>query len=170
MTVETRFLSGALEIRGTGDGKSTLVGTAMRYGSKAAIGGAFSEEFRAGSLVPAEGGVLLNAHHDRSRPLARSPHTMRLMDDGDAMRIEAELPDTADARDVAALVRAKVLRGLSVEFNATEEMWEGEHRIVTRASLSAVAVVDRPAYADSEIEARWRAERRVQVRRWPLVV
>ena len=170
MDNETRFLAGALEIRSVDGGGAVLAGVAMRYGARAQIG-RFSEEFRAGSLVPSTDGVLLNAHHDRSRPLARSPDTMTLVDGADALRIEARLPDTAEARDVAALVRAKVLTGLSIEFNADAEEWEGEHRVVIGARLGAVAVVDRPAYAESSLEARWKAARcRTETRFFPLVV
>ena len=48
-----------------------------------------------------------------------------------------------------ALVEAGVLRGLSLEFQATTERWEGNLRTIEAAKLSGVAVVDRAAYSDS---------------------
>ncbi len=156
---ETRYAAG-LEIRAGGDGKpDVLTGIALPYGERATMG-RFSEEFRAGSLKPAADGVLLNAMHDRGRPLARTPGTLRLLDGPDALRIEADLPDTVEARDTAALVRAGVLTGLSVEFRiagADGERWEGAHRVVTSATLGAIAVVDKPAYPGASLEARWKA-------------
>ena len=157
MKPETRYFAG-LEIRAGGDGKpDVLAGVAVPYGSRASIG-RFSEEFRAGSIKPHADGVILNVQHDRSRPIARAPDNMRLIDGADALRIEATLPDTREARDTAELVRAGVLKGLSVEFNATGEKWDGEHRTITEATLSGVAVVDRPAYPDASLEARYKAE------------
>lgn len=163
MKPETRYFAG-LEVRQAGEGKPLLLaGVAVPYGSRASIG-RFTEEFRAGSIKPVEDGVILNVAHDRSRPLARTPETMRLIDGADALRIEAELPDTVEARDTAALVRSGVLRGLSIEFHAIGEEWSGEHRIVTEARLGAVSVVDRPAYDGAALEARWKA---AQARRAP---
>ena len=52
------------------------------------------------------------------------------------------------------LVRTGVLRGLSVEFAALAETMEGNVRVISRARLGAIAVVDEPAYPASEVEAR----------------
>ena len=51
-------------------------------------------------------------------------------------------------------MRAGVLRGLSIEFRAVVERMEGETRVISRATLGAVSVVDSPAYPQSEVEAR----------------
>ena len=164
MKPETRFVAG-LEVRQAGEGKPlVLTGTAMRYGDRATMG-RFSETFRAGSLKPSGDGVILNVQHDRSRPLARTPGTLKLIDGAEALRMEAELPDTAEARDTAALVRAGVLQGLSIEFRADSEEWDGEHRTVTSAVLGGIAVVDTGAYPGAALEARWKA---VQASRAPL--
>ena len=166
MEPETRYLAGPLEIRAGADGKpAVLTGVAMKYGDKATMG-RFSEEFRAGSLTPEADGVLLNAHHDRARPLARSPATLRLTDGPTELRIEADLPDTAEARDVAALVKAGVLKGLSIEFRADGEEWAGEHRIVTKATLGAIAVVDKGAYPAAGLEARHKAAVALRAPTW----
>ena len=52
------------------------------------------------------------------------------------------------------LVHSGVLRGLSIEFNAIEERLDDGVRVIERAHLSAIAVVDSPAYAGSVVEAR----------------
>ena len=56
------------------------------------------------------------------------------------------LPDTTEGRDVATLVRDGVLRGFSVEFRATRDRIEGGNvRVVERAELRALSVVDDPS-------------------------
>ena len=76
----------------------------------------------------------------------------------------ATLPETRDCDDVLTLVRAKVLRGLSVEFHTLAERLESLTRVVHRASLRGMAVVDRPAYPGSGVEARRRGPRKTWVK------
>ena len=65
------------------------------------------------------------------------------------------------------LVRAKIVRGLSVEFVALQERSEANLRIIERARLVGIGVVDTPAYPASAIEARAAAlSRRVHRRVW----
>ena len=52
------------------------------------------------------------------------------------------------------LVRAGVIRGASVEMRVTAERFESGVRVVERATLAAIGVVDTPAYPASEVEAR----------------
>ena len=114
------------------------------------------EKFEAGAFSPI-GDVLLNAHHARSAPLARTDGGgLVLTDSVEALRIVADLPATREADDVIELVRKKVLRGLSIEFRAAEERLEGNLRIISRAALAAVSVVDTGAYPDATVEARRR--------------
>ncbi|MCY4502818.1 MAG: HK97 family phage prohead protease [Alphaproteobacteria bacterium] len=164
-TPEHRYVAG-LELRASGEGKPlVLAGIAVPYGSRANIG-RFTEEFRAGSLKPVDGGVILNVAHDRTRPLARSPNTMRWIDGADALRIEATLPDTAEARDTAELVKTGVLPGLSLDFFCLKDEWRGTHRIITEGLVQAVSVVDRPAYDGAVLEARWRAVEAIRAPAW----
>ena len=66
----------------------------------------------------------------------------------------ANLPATTMAADTMELVRAGVLRGLSVEFDAVEERRDGDIRVIVRARLGDVALVDRSQYPQSIVEAR----------------
>ena len=111
------------------------------------------ERFTAGAFAPI-GDVILNAQHDRRTPLARTGGGLELMDSADALEIRAEMPPTQAADDVLALVRANVLRGLSLEFEATAERVEAGVRVIDKARLSGIGVVDSPAYPQSEVEAR----------------
>ena len=88
-----------------------------------------------------------------------------LGDSAEALTMTATLPNTRDADDTLELVRTGVLRGLSVEFKAlAEHMEAGPVRVIDRARLGAVGVVDKPAYPESGIEARQRGPRRTWVR------
>ena len=102
--------------------------------------------------------MILNSHHERARPLARTAGGgLQLVDTETELTIRADLPETTESNDVLALVRSGVLRGLSIEFSAQDErLEEGDLRIVERAKLSAIGVVDRPQYETSTVQARRR--------------
>ena len=145
MDVERRYL----ELRAEG---RTLTGTAIRYGSVAKIMG-FEERFEPGAFGDVSGvDAILNRQHDRRLPLARTlGGGLEMRDSAERLEISAELPQTRDADDVLALIEGRVLRGLSVEFVAKREKWDGSLRTIERAKLFGVAVVDKPAYGDSAI-------------------
>ena len=148
MKVERRYF----ELRQ--DGERRLTGTAVRYGDVARLPWGVEERIEAGAFAPV-GDVILNAQHDRTTPLARTGGGgLEIADGRDALTIAATLPATRAADDVLELVRSNVLRGLSVEFLPTTERMEGALRIIERAKLSAIGVVDTPAYPQSEVEAR----------------
>jgi len=147
--VEARFV----QFRADDDGN--ISGTVIRYGDRAQFG-AWSEEFRAGALSFDD--VIVNLQHDRGRPVARSGAGLTLTDGPDALRAAIALPDTTYAREARELVSARILRGFSMEFRAAKDRWEGRHRIVEAARLTGFSLVDRPAYRDSEIAARFARE------------
>ena len=130
-------------------------GVLMRYG---AIGqGPFGPEvFLPGSFGNVEqADILLNVQHDRSRPLARAPGTMRLIDSNSVLTLVAKPPPTQEVIDARLMVQAGVLQGLSIEFHAKSERQENGVRIVSRAELCGVALCDKPAFPESVItEAR----------------
>lgn len=143
-------------------GERTLSGVAMPYGSLAQLRG-FRERFEPrafGDLSSAD--VTLNVQHDRGRVIARTgAGGLSLLDGSAALEIRAKLPDTREAADVLTLIRAGVLRGLSVEFAIPDggdrfrADAEGPIRTVSRAGLLAVAVVDKPAYGGAGVNARY---------------
>ena len=162
METERRFF----ELRADPD-KRIIEGTAMRYGSIADLG-AFRERFEPGAFGDVSAAdVILNRQHERNNPLARTGGGGLELTDGAALQVRAVLPETRAADDVLALVRAKVLRGLSVEFRAVSERFEAGIRIISRAALRAIGVVDQPAYGDSlvAVAARMAGEQR---KRWLL--
>ena len=148
MSLERRFC----ELRAEG---RVLEGTALRYGDVASFSWG-RERIERGAFSPV-GDVILNMQHQRVEPLARTGGGgLELIDTPEALRVRASLPETQAANDALTLIRAKVLRGLSVEFHAREERQEGGVRIIERAQLVGVGVVDTPSYSKSVVEARAR--------------
>ena len=133
------------------DGR-VVEGVAIRYGDEARIKGG-RETIARGAFNPL-GDVTLNVMHERGRPLARTGGSLRIDDSGDELKVRAELPNTRDADDALELIRAKVYRGLSVEMRVIDESIEGDLRIVKRAKLTGIGIVDKPAYSESTVAAR----------------
>ena len=161
--LERRYFAEAeLEVRKGGAFGRLLKGVAITYGATALLKRLIRGrkvrrerfEHRAfGDVASAD--VVLNYMHQRTVPLARTGGGgLTLTDTGDRIELAAELPDTAAARDAVELVRSGVLRGLSVEFNATDETMDGDTRVVRTADLRGIGLVDRPAYRESIVEAR----------------
>ena len=150
-SVERRFA----ELR-HGPGR-TLEGVALRYGDTATLPWG-EERFEPGAFGDvAAADVILNLAHDRTRPIARTGGAgLALLDTAERLAIRADVPPTQDGDDALSLVRAGVLRGLSIEFRAVAERIEGGVRVIERAVLSAIGIVDTPAYPASEVEARRR--------------
>ena len=127
-----------------------LSGTALAYGDVANLGG-FSERFEAGAFQPI-GDISLNLQHDPSRELARTGDRLVVVDGPDQLELRAELTGTAEIE----LVKRGALNGFSIEFHAVAQRVEGAVRVVERARLSAIALVDRAAYPASKAEVRAR--------------
>ena len=132
-----------------------IEGVAVRYGDVARLPWG-EESFIAGAFGDvSEIDILLNFQHERARPLASTRGGgLTLTDTPDALLVAAELPRTRDADDALELVRAKIMRGLSIEYGPVRERQEGRRRIVETARLGGLGLVDRPAFPASTVAAR----------------
>ena len=131
----------------------TLSGTAMPYGT---IAPGFRERFEPGAFG-AVGSVDLNLQHDPAVVVARGAS---LTDSPVALSVRATLSDGAAA---LALVKRGALRGFSVEFHAKRERRDAAGvRVVEAATLTGLALVDRPAYPAAGAEVRARSGRRMR--------
>lgn len=135
------------ECRLSKDG-AMVEGIAMRYGDIAMIGGMFRERFEPRSLEFDD--VTLNVMHDRSLPLANTKGgTLTLNDSPSQLEVRAQPVLTQHAADAMAMLKNSLLSGFSLEFRALEETYERDLRIVHRAKLVGIGLVDKPAYGDS---------------------
>ena len=134
------------ELRAVTDG--VLLGIAMPYGSRGQVG-RFSEEFRPGSLTFDD--VIVNVQHDMKRLLARTGAGLTLTESRSALEARIELPDTTEGRDASVNAANGLYTGLSIEFFAKRDEWQGTHRVVHEARLDAIAVCARPAYAGATL-------------------
>ena len=140
-----------VELRAEPEGRR-LSGVAVVYGDTARLPWG-RERVEPGAFAPL-GDVILNASHDRAAPLSRVGAGLDLNDSAVRLAFSAELPATRAADDVLELVRTGILRGASIEMRVTAERFEACVRVIERAKLAAIGVVDTPAYPASEVEAR----------------
>ena len=124
----------------------TLSGAAMVYGS---VSPDFSERFVPGALQHS-GRIDINLQHDASIVIARGAV---LTDSPRELRVRAELPADSAA---LALVKRSALNGFSVEFISRSETREAGIRVIQRADLTGLSLVDRGAYPDAVVEIRRR--------------
>ena len=141
-----------LELRETDRGPGILLGTILETGR---IAGDRREVFTPGSVQFPSNGIRLLAEH-RGRQVMRLTPVI----EGSSIRVEAQLPDNAIGREVAAEVRSGRKRGLSVEFTATQEATVSGVREIRGARVDAAAIVASPAYDQARVEVRQRGDRR----------
>ena len=132
----------------------TLSGVALRYGD---ISPDFRERFEPGAFGTVAR-VALNLQHDRGMVI--TPDAM-LTDSPRELRVRADLPAGSAA---LKLVRRGALSGFSIEFHSRAERQEGGIRVIERAELTGLALVDSPAYPASGAEVRARSGRTLRQR------
>ena len=129
----------------------TLAGPALVYGD---ISPEHRERFLPGAFGPAPRAPL-NIQHDRAMMILKAG-AYALEDSPRALEVRAELP--ADSAAIK-LVQRGALNGFSIEFKAVRESREGAMRVIERAVLVGVAVVDLPSFPGSVAEVRARGGR-----------
>ena len=146
-----------VELRRDGDTRS-VSGTVVQYSDVADIGGMFRERILQHALRAED--AILNLYHDRRRPLARQGGALRFIDGNGRLELRADVVKTPTGDEALALVEAGIVRGFSVEMRVHRDAWEpdGETqlRTVLDATMTGVALVDRPAYPQSSVD-RWKA-------------
>ena len=128
--------SAPLEVRAAG---RTLIGEAVRYGQRATDR---PERFEAGAFAPV-GAVNLNLQHDPAIVLAATGDRLQLTDTDRALEVRAQLRPGA----ALTLLQRGSLRGLSVEFRSLAERQQDGVRVIERAHLEGIGLVDTPSYA-----------------------
>ena len=123
---------------------SRIEGVALRYGDMATLADGRRETIEPGAFGDVRA-VPLHLQHDENIRLGECSLTMTPAE----VRAACEV-----SPGIHELVKRGSLGGLSVEFVPVSERAHGDTRIIERAALVGVGLVDRPAYPRSRIEAR----------------
>ena len=153
MNTESRFR----ELRAHG---RRLTGTVMQYGDVATIAGVGAERFSAFAFdeyLRHGRGTRLNVMHEPDLIVASTRRgDLAFTDSPEALTMAATLPAGNAYDSVLALVGDGLTNGLSVEFHAIDERRTNGVRVIQRATLPALGIVDDPAYSASGVEVRRR--------------
>ena len=141
-----------IEFRADG---SALSGLAVPFGQLGTIvkaGRLLRERVRPGALSWAD--VVLSRGHDPATAMARTPDSLVVAETAEGIVFRAEPPDTTLFEDTRRLIKAGVLRGVSIEFRAIEEAAEAGVRVITKGELLGISIVSRAAYPQTMVQAR----------------
>ncbi len=156
---ETRNVDADFEIREKGDGM-TFVGYAAKFNSRSENLGGFVETIMPGAFkrsLRSRNDVKLLVNHDAGRVLASTRSgTLRLKEDSVGLRVEADLPNTTDGRDMAELLRRGDLSSMSFGFSVVKDSWsnDGTERSLESVRLFETSIVAFPAYQATEASVR----------------
>lgn len=155
---ETRSLSAPIEP--SADNR-TVVGYAATFNSSADIGDAWRESISPDAFTETLKSADVRAYfdHDRGRVLGRTgAGTLRLATDQRGLRVEIDLPDTSDGRDVHTLISRGDVDGMSFGFVVRHDEWDETTmpptRTIHKVDLREVSIVSEPAYGDTSIGLR----------------
>jgi uncharacterized protein len=170
MTIERRTLADKPELRATDKGK-TAVGYAAVFNRRTDIAGYFLEQIKPGAFSKAlDADVRALIDHDTGRVIGRtSAGTLRLVEDETGLKVEIDLPDTTDGRDLAVLLERGDITGMSFGFRVTHDEWDESGdvpiRTIHQVELFEVSAVAFPAYDDTSIALRSLDEARKEIKR-----
>lgn len=160
ITVEKRGGQLGVECRAQ-DEKRTLAGYAAVFNSDTTIGDYFIERIAPGAFdkAVADGDVRALVNHDTGRVIGRTRSgTLRLATDSRGLKVEIDVPDTADGRDLLTLVERGDISGMSFGFRVTKQEWDetGDMpvRTIQEVELFEVSAVAFPAYDDTSLAKR----------------
>jgi HK97 family phage prohead protease len=151
-----------LEVRAAGESSGrTIVGYAAVFNSETDICGYWTEVVAPGAFARslAENDVVALYSHDMGRVIGRmSAETLRIEEDDKGLKIEIDLPDTTDGRDLAVLIERGDVAGMSFGFCTRKQEWdetvEPPKRTILDVDLYEVTVTAFPAYPDTEVGLR----------------
>lgn len=169
--LETRQITADLEIRETGDGMF-LEGYAARF-NEFSEPLPFREKIAPGAFkrsLQSRNDVKLLWNHDSSMVLGSTRSgTLRLYEDSQGLRVEAQLPDTQAGRDARTLIQRGDVTGFSFGFTVPQggDSWneDGSERTLNSVRLFEVSTgVAFPAYPTTNGTATVRGLAAVAVR------
>ena len=156
---EIRVNTTDIEVRAEGDGM-TFTGYAAVFNSPSEDLGGFIEYVAPGAFkrsLQSRNEIKLLWNHDSGEPLASvRGGSMQLVEDERGLKVTATLPQTSRGRDVAELLRTKVIDSMSFGFNVIKDTWsrDGQIRTLESVRLFEVSVVSFPAYGATTATVR----------------
>ena len=168
----TRAFNFNIETREDDDNKGVLEGRAIVYDKKYDAG-YFEETIARGALKNTNlKDVRFLVNHDTSMiPLARSRNnndnsTMQLIvdDEGLRVRIKLDIENNSDAKNLYSAIKRGDITGMSFMFIVRGEEWKDENTDYPKRTITdieqvfEVSAVTFPAYEETEINARCKAE------------
>jgi HK97 family phage prohead protease len=157
---EIRTTNTDFELRAEGGDGMTFTGYASVFNSSSEDLGGFREFVAPGAFkrsLQARNEIKLLWNHDTNEPLASvRGGSLKLEEDNYGLKVTAKLPNTTRGRDVAELLRSKVIDSMSFGFNVIKDSWSnnGSVRTLESVRLSEVSVVTFPAYAATTATVR----------------
>lgn len=166
--LEQRSYSFEIRAEQTDDQTGVITGRPIVYNSRTDLGW-FDEVIESGALDGADlRDVRFLVNHDISKiPLARSRNnnansTMQLMPDfeGMAIRVNLDVKNNSDARNLYSAIERGDISGMSFMFSIDDEEWENldsDHptrHIKKISNVVEVSAVTFPAYESTEISVR----------------
>ena len=149
--------SAPVEFRAAG---RSLSGPVVTYGEVAQDR---AERFAAGAFVSREDPLVLDVQHDPAIIAASTAEgTLTVPDGPRALEVRATLKDARQGEPGSGpleMVRRGALRGLSAAFHAIEEHRAADTRVITKAHLVRIGLVDQGSYSGSRVELRARMGR-----------
>jgi uncharacterized protein len=157
---EVRVNTVELEVREDSTTGMSFTGYASVFNSPSEDLGGFIEYVAPGAFkrsLQSRNEIKLLWNHDSGEPLASlRGGTLRLIEDSTGLKVEAQLPNTTRGRDVAELLRTKVIDSMSFGFNVIKDSWsaDGRTRTLESVRLSEVSIVSWPAYTATTAQVR----------------
>jgi HK97 family phage prohead protease len=157
---EIRTTNTDFELRAEGGDGMTFTGYASVFNSSSEDLGGFREFVAPGAFkrsLQARNEIKLLWNHDTNEPLASvRGGSLQLVEDNHGLKVTAKLPNTTRGRDVAELLRSKVIDSMSFGFNVIKDSWSnnGSVRTLESVRLSEVSVVTFPAYTATTATVR----------------
>jgi HK97 family phage prohead protease len=157
---EIRTNNTDFELRAEGGDGMTFTGYASVFNSSSEDLGGFREFVAPGAFkrsLQARNEIKLLWNHDTNEPLASvRGGSLQLVEDNHGLKVTAKLPNTTRGRDVAELLRSKVIDSMSFGFNVIKDSWSnnGSVRTLESVRLSEVSVVTFPAYTATSASVR----------------
>ena len=166
--LEQRAYSFEMRAEQNDDGVGVVTGRPILYDTKTDLGW-FDEVIERGALDRADlRDVRFLVNHDTSKiPLARSRNnntnsTMQMIidDRGMAIRVNLDIKNNSDARNLYSAIERGDISGMSFMFSVDEDDWsnlDSEHPTRTIKKISnvvEVSAVTFPAYEETEISVR----------------